>query len=126
MAEESINVKEVFKAKVKERLNMHPNQWTGEDSVAVVLGILTTLKDDQGNPILLTPGEKDVINLASRPTNEVQVRVIKRIIEHHNAKFDTDTEDRIRRVVSPTAFKMELIKAGFIKDTGEGGLKDLL
>ena len=119
-------VKEVFKAKVNERLALHPNQWTGEDSAEVVRSMVETLVDDKGKPIVLTDAEKDVIQLASRPTNEVQVRVIKRIIEAHKGSFDTDTENRVRRVVSPTGFKMELTKAGMIKDTGSNALKDLL
>lgn len=126
MPEENNDSKTVFKAKVTERLALHANQWTGIDSVEVVRAMVVSLKDENGRSIELTAAEKDIIQLASRPTSEVQVRVIKRIIEAHNAKFDADTEDRVRRVVNPAAFKMELVKAGFIKETSEGGLKDLL
>jgi len=123
---EILESKEVFKTKVNERLNAHPNVWTGEDSVVVVRNLVVNLKDDQGNPITLTSEEEDLIQLASRPTNEVQLRVIKSIVQKRKVTMDSNTEKLIKRVVSPTGFKIELAKAGKITDTGEGGLKDLL
>lgn len=126
MAEETLNVKNVFKGKVNERLALHPNQWAGEDSVEVVRNVVINLKDDKGTSITLTPEEEDVIQLASRPTHEVQMRVIRTIVEKHNVKLDPTTEGLIKRVVSPTMFKIELAKAGKIKDSSAKGLQDLL
>jgi len=123
---EVMESKEVFKTKVNERLTSHPNVWTGEDSAVVVRSLVVNLKDDQGNPIKLTSEDEDLIQLASRPTNEVQMRVIKSIMDKRNVKLDSSTEKLIKRVVSPTGFKIELAKAGKIKDTSEGGLNDLL
>jgi purine nucleoside permease len=120
------DIKEVFKSKVTERLSLHPNQWAGEDSAEVVRSVVTSLTDDQGNPIKLTPEEDDVVQLASRPTNNLQVDVIRTIVERHKATFDKTTEGLIRRVVGAPAFKIELAKAGFIKEASAGGLKDLL
>ena len=126
MAEEIIDVKAVFKKSVNERLAKHENQWSGEDSVEVVMSVIAILKDNQENPITLTPEEQDVITLASRPTNEVQMRVVKAILAKHKAQLDPVAEGLIKRVVGAGTFKLELVKAGKIKDTTKGGLKDLL
>lgn len=122
---EKINIKDTFKTKVKERLALHPNNWAGEDSANVTLAMIAALKDDTGNPVTLDGADKDIVTLASRPTQELQARVITTILERHRVKVDSETADLIKRVVSPTAFKMELTKAGVIKDDSKG-LNDLL
>jgi hypothetical protein len=119
------DVKEVFKAKVNERLSLHPNQWAGEASAEVVKALVSNLKDDKGNPVVLTDGDKDVIDLISRPTAKIQMRVIKRIVEGHTASIDAETDNRIQQVVNAAAFKLDLIKAGKITGSGDG-LRDLL
>lgn len=120
------SVDEVFKTKVKERLELHANQWTGKDSAVVNQAIVTSRHDKDDKPIELSQFEKDVIQLASQPTFEVQVRVIRSVIEAHGGKVDVDTDKRIRQVVNPTMFKATLIKAGKIKGDDDSGLKDLL
>jgi ABC-type Fe3+-hydroxamate transport system substrate-binding protein len=126
MAEKSQDIKAIFKAKVTEQLDLHPNQWAGDDSVAVVLSVVKTLTDADGKPITLTPHEEDVIKLASKPTTEVAVGVIKQITEDHKATLDKTVEALLRRVISAPAFKVELAKAGFIKEQSASALKDLL
>jgi hypothetical protein len=126
MAEEVNAIKVVFKGKVNERLALHANVWAGEDSAEVVKTLVLNVKDDKGNPIQLTPEDEDVIELASRPTNDGQMKVIKTIVNKRNGILDPTTEQLIKQVVSPTAFKIELAKNGFIKETKKGGLKDLL
>jgi len=123
---EEIEIKAAFKAKVNELLTAHPNQWTGEDSAEVVRDVLKLVKDKDGNAIKLTTEENDVVTLASRPTADVQIRVIRTIVEKHNASLDKVTEDLVRRVVGPGPFKIELTKAGRIKDTKVKELSDLL
>jgi len=126
MENKVVDNRTAFKDKINELLALHPNQWTGADSAAVVRVLLGNLKDAQGNLIELTPEELDVVELASRPTNEVQMRVIRTIAARHNAALDTTTDALVKKVVSPTSFKIELAKAGKIQDTNSGGLKDLL
>jgi hypothetical protein len=126
MAEETDNLKGVFKAAVTQRLNLHPNQWNGEDSVAVVRGVIGALRDDKGERVELTDEENDVIEIASRPTSEVQLRVIRTIVEKHNAKLDSQAEGLIKQVVSAAAFKTELAKAGIIKDEKASKLQSML
>jgi hypothetical protein len=113
------DLKAVYTDKVKERLALHPNQWTGEDSARVVEAYISSLTDEKGKPIILTALQKDVINLISRPTFDVQVRLVKRLIEDHGVKFDADTEKRIKDLVNPTTFKRKLIEGGHIKGTGD-------
>ena len=126
MADKSTEIKAAFKTKVNELLALHPNQWTGADSAQVVKVLMVKLHDDQDKPIELTPEELDVMELASRPTSDLQVRVIRAIAARHNAKLDPTTEGLIKRVVTATGFKIELAKAGKIQETTSGGLKDLL
>ena len=87
MENEIIESKNVFKTKVNERLALHPNQWTGEDSVEVVLSLIKSLKDTDGKAVKLTAEEADVIEVTSRPIQDTQVRVLRTIIERHNATF---------------------------------------
>jgi|GEM_PF-5474142 len=123
MAEEK-KVKEVFGTTLNAELKAHPGQWDGKASAAMTKAILTTRVDKDGNLVVLTAQEEDILQLASRPTHEVQVRVIRAILEAHGVTVDAETDKTIRRVVSPTAFKMELMKAGRIKDTSSD-LSDL-
>src|SRR5258706_14088244 len=113
------DLKTAYTGKVKERLNLHPNQWAGEDSAKVVEAYLSRMTDDKGKAIVLTEFERDVITLISRPTFDVQVRLIKRLIEDRGVKFDSDSEKRIKDVVNPTTFKRKLIESGHIKGGGE-------
>ena len=126
MENEIIESKNVFKTKVNERLALHPNQWTGEDSVAVVLSLIKSLKDTDGKAVKLTAEEADVIEVTSRPIQDTQVRVLRTIIERHNAKLDAATEKLLRKVVGAGTFKIELVKAGKIKDSKADELGDLL
>lgn len=126
MSETQKDLKEVFKAAVKERLSLHPNQWAGEDSAAVTLAMISEIRDKDGNPIALTEDEKAIIELASRPTNKLQVKVISAIISRLGGVMKPEAVELISKVVGPTAFKTALIKAGHIKDTGESGLENLL
>jgi len=126
MPEENIDIKTVFKTKVNERLTANPNRWIGEDSVAVVLSLITSLKDTHGNAVKPTAEEEDVIQVTSRPMQDTQVRVLKTIIERHGAKLDAATEKLLRKVVGAGTFKLELVKAGKIKDSGADELGDLL
>jgi len=126
MPEENKDIKTAFKTVVEARLKARPNQWKGEDSVEVVRSLITSLKDDDKKPVTLTDAEKDVIEVIIRPTGEMKARVIQRIIESHNAKYDADTKARIERLLNPMAFRDELVKAGKIVETATSGLKDLL
>jgi len=126
MAQDIQDPKAVFKKVVNERLNLHPNIWAGEDSFETVKGVVTNVVDGKGDLIELTPEEENVMLLASRPTADVQVQAIRTIVENHGGKFDSNLEGLVRRVVSATAFKIELAKAGIIKEPKASGLKDLL
>lgn len=126
MSETIVNVSEVFKSNVNARLQLHPNLWAGDDSAFVVRSIVSSLTDGKGNAVQLTPEDEDVINLASRPTSEVQLRVVRSIVAKHGATLDAATEKLVKRVISPTMFKIELAKAGKIMDSGSSDLKDLL
>ncbi len=126
MAEPLNNAKTVFKTKVNDRLARHPDQWAGDDSVEVVRSLVDNLTDDKGNPIVLTDEEEAVIQLASRPTQEVQMKVITTIVNRHQATLDPATEDLIKRVINAAAFKIELAKAGKIKDEKATKLNNLL
>ena len=126
MPETTVNVSSVFKSNVNARLQLHLNLWAGDDSAFVVRSIVTSLKDGKGNAVQLTPEDEDVINLASRPTSDVQLRVVRSIVEKHGATLDAATEKLVKRVISPTMFKIELAKAGKITDSGSSDLKDLL
>ncbi|MGC3990586.1 MAG: hypothetical protein QM796_13080 [Chthoniobacteraceae bacterium] len=126
MNEEPNNVKEAFKNTVNQRLTLRPNQWTGEDSAEVVKSIIRSIQKSDGSPIELTDEESDVVTIVSRPTHDVQMRVIRNIIEKHGATMDKDAEVLIRSVVSATAFKIELVKAGKIKETSTSKLSKLL
>jgi len=117
MPDSKPDIKAVFKEKVNERLALHPNQWSGDDSAAVIRGVIEALQDESGNQVQLDAGDKDIIQVVSRPTSAGQMRVIKRIIEDHNAKCDSDIEDRISKVFSAPAFKLYLIQKGLIKDS---------
>ena len=116
----------VFKTTVNERLALHPNTWNGDASVEVLRAIITNLKDSKGEAIALTPVEVDAITIACRPTFEVQVRLIKRILESRGVRADADTEKNLVRVISPAKFTKELQKLGLIKEAGASDLKDLL
>lgn len=118
--------KEVFKTKVNERLAMHPNAWTGKDSAAVTRSLVENCKGRDGKLVKPSELELAIIQLASQPTFELQVRVIRGVLEANGGTFDGDTEKWIRKCVSPTAFKNELIKAGRIKDEGNDTLNDVL
>lgn len=118
--------KVVFKTKVSERLVSHPNTWPGDASAEVIRAIITNHKDSKGEPITLTPVEVDAISIACRPQFEVQVRLIKRILESRGVRADADTEKNILRVISPAKFIKELQKLGLIKEAGDSDLKDLL
>lgn len=126
MPKTNSNVKEVFKAAVNQRLLTNPNQWTGEGSVAVVRALVVNINDDQGNPISPTADEIDVMTIASRPTHDLHMKVIKTIIARHNGKLDPTTEGLIDRVVSAGAFKLELVKAGKIKSDDSDELSGML
>jgi hypothetical protein len=126
MSEKSNDLKAVFKAAVNERLAARPNQWAGEESASVTMAVITAISDKDGQPIMLSDDEKAIVELASRPTNKLQVQVLKAIVEKHGGSLSAADAALLAKVVGPTAFKLELIKAGRIKDTGAGGLKDLL
>ena len=126
MPEADKDIKTVFKIKVNERLIANPNRWVGEDSVEVVRALITSLKDNHGNAVKLTAEDEDVLEVTSRPIQDTQVRVLRTIIERHGAKLDAETEKFLRKVVGAGAFKLELVKAGKIKDSKAGELGDLL
>ena len=54
------------------------------------------------------------------------MRVLRRIAASHNATMTSADEEIIRKVVSAPSFKLELVKAGRIKDKNAGKLNDLL
>ena len=133
LKENNINMSEVikdgnvvFKTKVTERLALHPNTWPGDASAEVIRAIITNFKDSKGEAITLTPVEVDAISIACRPQFDVQVRLIKRILESRGVRADADTEKNILRVTSATKFTKELQKLGLIKEAGDSDLKDLL
>ena len=126
MTDNTKDIKAVFKETVNARLTTHPNEWAGEDSAAVVKAVLMSQPDNEGNPITLSPEEDDIITLASRPTNEIQMRVIRNIVKQRKVKLDPEADELIKRVVGAGTFKLELVKAGKIKASAKGGLKDLL
>lgn len=120
------NANVVWKTAVNEALGLNPNSWTGPMSGKVIRASIANLENRDDQPIALTPFENDVIDLIVRPTHEVQMRLLKRIVTGHGGIMDADTEKNITRVVSAPAFKLELTKAGKIKGTDDGGLNDLL
>lgn len=126
MSEEISPVKLAFKARTNERLVLRPNQWSGEDSAEVVRSCVTALKSSDGNPVVLTDEENDLITLVSAPSHDVQMRTIRRIAANHKAELAQTDADLIKKVVSAPTFKLELVKAGRITDTKASKLKDLL
>ncbi len=126
MTENEKKIQAVFKAKINELLAAHPNEWKGEDSAAVVLDLIRALEDGNGNPVELTEEEVQVVTLASRPVQEVQMPVIQNIVAKHGSIPSPVFTDRVTRVVTANAFKIELVKLGKIKDTRASGLKNLL
>lgn len=126
MSAEVSPVKSAFKAKVNERLGPNPTSWGGEDSAEVVRSCVTALKGGDGNPVVLTEEENDLITLVSAPSHDVQMRVIRRVVADHNAELTQADADLIKKVVSAPVFKLELVKAGRITDTKANKLKDLL
>ena len=126
MTEDTNPLKSALKAKINERLTLHPNNWNGEASAEVVRSCVTALKGGDGNPVVLTEEENDLITLASAPSHDVQMRVIRRIVANHKAELAQADADLIKKVVSAPVFKLELVKAGRIIDTKASKLKDLL
>jgi hypothetical protein len=120
------NANVVAKAAINEALGLNPTQWTGSMSGKVLRASISNLTGADQQPIALTPFDDDVIELIVKPTRELQVRLLKRIVAAHGGTMDADTEKTINRVVSAPAFNLELIKAGKIKGTDDGGLNDLL
>jgi hypothetical protein len=118
--------KTVFADSVKACLTKNGDRWDGNASAEVLRAIITNLKDSKGEAITLTPVEVDAITIACRPTFEVQVRLMKRILESRGVLANADTEKNIERVINATKFTKELLKAGLIKETGASDLKDLL
>lgn len=117
---------EVAKNTINEALGLNPKQWTGPMSGKVIRASISNLTGADEKPITLTPFDDDVIELIVKPTRKLQVRLLKRIVAAHGGTMDADTEKNINRVVSAPAFNLELIKAGKIKGTDDGGLNDLL
>src|SRR4051812_26136761 len=109
-------IKETFAAAVKSRLEASPNEWNAADSAAVVLALVKSITDETGTGIALTPHEEDVIELASHPTIDVQMRVVENIIANHKGTPDKHALRQIRRVVNAASFKLELTKSGYIKE----------
>ena len=126
MNDKPTDLKAVFKAKVNERLTLRPNQWNGEDSAAVTLSMIAAIPGIDGTPIVLSDEEKAIVEVLSRPTNKQQVQVLTTIVARHGGKLGPAEVDLISKVVGPTAFKTELIKAGRIKDTGTSGTSPLI
>jgi hypothetical protein len=117
---------EVAKSAINEALKLSPHQWTGPMSGKVIRASIGNLAGADAQPIKLTPFDDDVIELIVKPTRELQMRLLKRIVAAHGGTMDADTEKNVTRVVSAPAFNLELIKAGKIKGTDDGGLSDLL
>ena len=126
MTEDTNPLKTAFKAKINDRLTLHPNNWNGEASAEVVRSCVTALKGGDGTPVVLTDEENDLITLVSNPNHDVQMRVIRRILTSHKAELAQADADLIKKVVSAPVFKLELVKAGRIIDTKANQLKDLL
>jgi hypothetical protein len=120
------NTNPAFKEAVTKCLSKGTNNWTGDDSAEALYAILGSLKDSKDEPIKVTDVEKDAITIACKPTFEVQVRMVVRILESRGVLANADTRKNIERVVSPAKFKKELIKAGLIKEPGGSDLTGLL
>lgn len=126
MPDETNQIKTAFKTKVNERLTQKPNHWAGEESAEVIRACLTAHNGADGNPITLTDEENDLVTLASAPNHDVQMRTFRRIAANHKLVLAPADEELIRKVVNAPSFKLELVKAGRIKDKNTGKLNDLL
>lgn len=126
MADNDTEVQTAFVAKTKEILALRPNAWAGADSAELVLHCIRAMKDNEGKPVELSEEDVDVITVMSRPTQEVQMRVLERIYAKLGARPGSKATKRIGGAINAPTFKMELVKSGFVKDTRANELSDLL
>src|SRR5947208_2865461 len=125
MATNEQEINDIFKKAVREQIAQNPSGWSGEQTSAVIIQLLSNLTDQKGEKIKLTDHETSIIHLGSHPTKSLMLSVIKDMTAAHKCELDKTTKTLIKRIANPVTFRQELAEAKYVDSEQRGSAPNI-
>ena len=115
----------VFRDNTNAVLAGRASGWGPEDSQQVVLPLINSLTDSNGNPVNLSPEAADKIKTAMAITPDRILAVIRKETKAAGAELDTITTELVTRLLNVDSFRATLVKKNILGAASKGTKKEV-